>query len=107
MSTREARVLKWINRQRKELFGWSPLETIPRGTRKSSISCPIAMSLKSEAPGRWGKYGGVLVRVTRARVRVFIVGDDRSIDMPQYVRDFVDSFDKGRKPQYNNRELIK
>lgn len=82
MTKTEARVLAWVNRQRKKYVIGKPLTKLPKGLRRTSYGCPLALAL-------CGK-----VTAYRAEVPGSITG----ITLPKYVHDWIMRFDDGAYP---------
>ena len=79
--TQHTRVLAYVNRIRKEL-GKKPIKRLPKGERRSPVSCPIARGIGSGA-----RFSGVAIT------------PNGHYDAPQYVRNFVYLFDSGQYPE--------
>lgn len=76
--------LAWCNERRAER-DMEPLKRLPKGRRSDPESCPC------------GKATGLKVRV-----RTYREGDsDTPLPLPVAVEDFVEAFDGGELPQYD------
>lgn len=87
-----ARVLKWVNRIRKEYLGKGPIKRMPRGRLKDPRACPLHNALWKECTG--GKvYNGSIQE---------IFGGCSGISTPGFITVWQENFDAGKYP-----ELIK
>lgn len=87
---KHARVLKWVNRIRKEYLGKGPIKRMPRGLRGSQKSCPLHNALWPSRTG--GRITGLDC----------IPDGCGFLPLPNHIVDFVYNFDAGKYP-----ELIK
>lgn len=81
--------LSWVNAVRAENNIGDPLEDLPKGARGEATSCPLACALLAES-------------VSRSAGVIFDWFDRTcSMPMPACAGEFVDAFDRGELPQYD------
>ena len=82
-----ARILKWVNKVRREHFGKGPIKRLPRG-EIGTRCCPIHNAFWPPETG--GKVSYITIRWDDPNGRICL---------PSFVAEFVHAFDSGKYPE--------
>lgn len=91
----QRKTLDWVNRTRFHEFSLPPLDKLPKGVRGCSSTCVISMCFSTRIGDEILSDGTILY----VNPTTEAVVNGNGIEMPQYVREFVNNFDDGLYPE--------